>query len=152
MLENLFGTPKEKGTQLYFRDDARATFRKLPIEDASMVQKDKDGNMVAGWVYHYKKLFDFLGYKSIPAGKLTLAFNRSPDLEYCDMLEKDEKFPKDGKLDSPYVSRIAADRCYKIDSSTKGNSSVNKVIMFFGSGILLELIIIGVLKVLERYR
>ncbi len=146
MFDSILGTPKEKRTQLFFRDDGKATFRKLFVEETSLVEKDKSGEIIKGWKHFFKLQFPFSGYKNIPGDQVTLSFDRHYVLDYCGMLDKNEKPPMDARLDSPYVSQIASGRCYKIDSQQKGTVWADKMIWFLGSGIILELLIIGAIK------
>ena len=141
-----FGTPKEKRTQLFFRDDGKATFRKLEVEEASLVEKNPAGEIIKGWKHFYKLQFPFKGYGNIGADKVTLSFDRHYVLDPFDLLNKDERPPQDGKLDNAYISQIASGRCYKIESQKKGTSVVDKMTLFLGSGIILEIIIIAFLK------
>ena len=42
MFESLLGTTKPKRTQLHIRDDGEFAFRKLPVEDGFLVEKEKE--------------------------------------------------------------------------------------------------------------
>jgi len=146
LTEKLFGTPKEKRTQLYFRDDGKATFRKLCVEDASMVEKDSNGKIIKGWKHFYKLQFLFEGFKSLSADMVTLAFDRHYVLDPFNLLNKEERPAMDSNLDSPSIMQIAKSRCYKIDTTTKGGQYTNAIILFCGSGTIIEILIMGYLK------
>jgi hypothetical protein len=140
IFSNILGTPKEKRMQFFFRDDARATFRKLDIMDASVVEKDNNNKEIKGWADYYKMLFYFRGYRGIPAGALSLAFDRSPILDNWDILNDEEKLPKNTAMDHPHLQNIAKSRMYKIDTTAKGGIYANKVIIFCGAGTLIEIL------------
>jgi len=146
LAEKIFGTPKEKRTQLYFRDDGKATFRKLYVEDASMIEKDKNGKFLKGWRHFYKLQFRFDGFKSISGDLVTLAFDRHYVLDPFKILSEKEKPAMDSKLDGPAITQVAKSRCYKIDVTTKGGTYTNAIIIFCGSGTIIEILIMGYLK------
>lgn len=71
----LFAGKLEKKTQLYFRDDRKFQFRKLPLEHSCLVEKE-DGRYIRAWKHFYGAEIPFQGYKSISADSITLGFSR----------------------------------------------------------------------------
>lgn len=66
---------KEYKMQLYFQDDDKFRFINRLVEYSCLVVKTK-GNLMRGWKHFFGNQFYFLGYKSIPAGTVTLGFAR----------------------------------------------------------------------------
>lgn len=71
----LFTGKEEKKTQLYFRDDRKFQFRKLPLEHSCLVEKE-DGKYARAWKHFYGAELPFPGYKNISADSVTLGFAR----------------------------------------------------------------------------
>ena len=72
---NILGAPKEKRTQLFFRDDGKFIFRKLEIEDTFLVEKFNK-EVVKGWKHYFKLQVPFPGLKGIAADMVTMGCDR----------------------------------------------------------------------------
>lgn len=65
----------EKKTQLFFREDNKFLFRKLPLEYSCLLEKKGD-LIQAGYWHTYAGQYAFLGYKNMSADTVTLGFSR----------------------------------------------------------------------------
>jgi len=65
----------EKKTQLYFRDDNKFEFRKMPLKFSCFLEK-KGESITRAWRHSYAGQYAFPGYKNISADTVTLAFAR----------------------------------------------------------------------------
>ncbi len=109
----LRGTPKEQRTQLFFRDDGKFIFRKLPIQDTAMVIK-VNGIITTGWKHFFQLQFPFSGGKNIKADMVTLAYSRDIILDPFDIVPAAEKPIKGrGRLDKAWITGIAETQIYK---------------------------------------
>lgn len=134
---NILGAPKEKRTQLRFRDDGKFTFKKLAIEDTFLVEKIKD-IIIKGWKHFYKLQFPFPGGAGIPADMVTLAFDRDIILDPYNILTDEEK-PKRNKAinDNPWITDVAEGQRYKAQNKPKTMLMVEKITIFIGIATLL---------------
>jgi hypothetical protein len=163
MFGNIFGTPKERRTQLHFRDDGSAEFRLLDIEDTFLVEKDKDGEITRGWKHFYKNQFPFAGYKGIKPDQVTLGYDRDIILDPYNLVEKDKDNPNQSKKVltdvvnkhkqvtgvQAWLSDVGEARRLKLMAKRSTKSNYNKIIWFLGGTLMFELIIIGI-EVLMR--
>lgn len=141
---SLFGIAKEqKVLQNLIRDDRKSIFRTQPLEHTCIVEKDSNNVVTQGWKHYYKLQFPFYGYKNIPAGDLTVSFSRDIVLDDWGILKKDEKPPEKMPLNCPFIAEIADSRMYQIEAETKGYKLTDKIIMFLGAAIIIELLIMG---------
>lgn len=113
----MFGitSTKETGTQLYFRNDGKATFRKLEFDGTALIEKAND-KVIRAFKHYYKTEFPFDGYKNIPADMVTLGFGRDIVLDPFDILSEEERPPKLGGMKSEYIRSIGADKRYKLST------------------------------------
>lgn len=140
---NILGTPKEKRTQLYFRDDGSFIFRKLEIEDAFLVEKI-GGEITKAWIMRYKLLTNFDGYGNIGADMVTISFARDIVLDPFKRLNDSEKPDKGTDLVKDFVSKIATAKCYKHERTAKGSVFIEKIVMFQGATMVLLALGIGI--------
>ena len=157
MFEYIFGTPKEKRTQLHFRDDGTFKFRQLEIEDTFLVEKDKD-EIIRGWKHLYRNQFPFAGYKGIKPDQVTVSYDRDIILDPYNLVEKDEDNPekrtkmaldaveggKELKGTRAWLSDVGEARRLKLLANRAKNSNYNKIIIFLGAALMVELLIIGI--------
>jgi len=61
----------EKKTQLYFRDDNKFEFRKMPLKYSCFLEK-KGEAIKRAWRHSYAGQYAFSGYKTISADTVTL--------------------------------------------------------------------------------
>lgn len=134
---NILGAPKEKRTQLLFRDDGKFTFRKLAIEDTFLVEKIKD-NIIKGWKHFYKLQFPFPGGEGVPADMVTLAFDRDIILDPYNILDDKEKPSRNkGINENPWITDVAEGQRYKAQNKPKTMLMVEKITIFIGIATLL---------------
>lgn len=137
---NALGTPKEKRTQLRFRDDGKFTFRKMFIEDTFLVEKIKD-IIIKGWKHFYKLQFPFPGGEGIPADMVTLAFDRDIILDPYNILDEKEKPSRNRNInDNPWITEVAEGQRYKAQNKPKTMLLVEKITMFIGIATLIVVI------------
>lgn len=140
---SIFGPPKERRTQLYFRDDGGFLFRKLDIEDGFLVEKI--GNEITkAWMMRYKLLKRFNGYKKIGADMVTTSFARDIVLDPFNQLADNERPEKGDKLVKGFVQKIAEAKCYKHEQKAKGSLLMEKIVLFEGFTMVLLALGIGI--------
>ena len=133
---NLLGPPKEKRTQLYFRDDGSFILRKLDVEDGFLVEKIK-GEIRKAWMMRYKLLKRFDGYGGIGADMVTVSYARDIVFDPFNQLKDGEKPDKGDSLTKDFVSKIASAKCYRHELSAKGSLFVEKIFLFLGTTMVL---------------
>lgn len=141
---NLFGIPKEKGTQLYFRDDGGFQFRKLDIEDTFLVEKNSDNVAIKAWMMKYKLLKRFNGFGNIGADMVTVSYGRDIVFDPFNQLNKGEKPEKGKNLIKDFVKKIATAKCYQHERTAKGSIFTDKVTLFLGLTMVLLALAIGI--------
>lgn len=155
MFENILGTPKEKRTQLHFRDDGTFEFRRLEIEDTFLIERKGD-EIVRGWKHLYRNQFPFAGYRSIKPDQVTLSFDRDIILDPYNLVGGEDDPAKSAKvvLDAvegekeikgtrAWLSDIGEARRLKLLANRAKKNNYNKIIMFLGVALMIELLIIG---------
>lgn len=140
---NIFGPPKERRTQLYFRDDGGFLFRKLDIEDGFLVEKVAK-EIIKAWMMRYKLLKRFNGYKKIGADMVTISFARDIVFDPFNQLAPSEKPEKGDKLVKDFVRKIAEAKCYKHEQKAKGSLLIEKIVLFEGFTMVLLALGIGI--------
>ena len=123
---NVF-TPKEQCTQLYFRDDGNFIFRRLPIENSFLVEKQNDAVLNA-WMMPYKLLKKFQGYKNIQRGKILMCYGRDILLDPFGQLKDDEKPEKGKSLVKNFIKEIATATLYRHEHLQK-KSVIDKMVI-----------------------
>ena len=141
---NLFGTPKERGTQLYFRDDGGFLFRKLDIVDGFVVDRNKSGEAVKAWMMKYKLLKRFDGYKGVGADMVTISYARDIVYDPFGQLKDREKPDKGDSLIKDFICKISTAICYKHERTAKGSVFAEKIVLFMGATMVLLALGIGV--------
>jgi hypothetical protein len=154
----LFSDPVEKGLQLYFRDDLRFIFRKMELEDTFLQEKNKEKTIIRGWKHFYRNQFPFVGYKNIPAGMVTMSFSRDVVLDPYKLVPEAEK-PDKGIADLKgilrvtnivhWLAEVGNARRLKIMAKRNKGGSYDRIVLFLGSGLMLEILVI-VLILLQR--
>ena len=140
---NIFGAPREKGAQLYFRDDGGFIFRRLDIEDAFLVEKDNHKEIVKAWMMKYKLLKRFDGYKNIGAGMVTLSFGRDIIFDLFNQLANAEKPEQGDALVKDFVKKIAEAKCYLHEHKAKGSLFIEKLSLYLGFTMIVLALCIG---------
>jgi len=136
--------------QLYHYDNGDLEFIKRPMVGGSPTELDENAMPKRSWVDYYQELYPFDGYRSIPADAVQLAYGRHFHMEVHDILEDDNKPPDKSELDSPFISAIAEARAVEITRAAKPHSSYDRLILFLGSSLVLEVIIWGIAYALSR--
>ena len=140
---SIFRPPKERRTQLYFRDDGGFLFRKLDIEDGFLVEKIGK-EIVKAWMLRYKLLKCFDGWKKIGADMVTLSFARDIVFDPFNQLVTNEQPEKGDKLVKGFVTKIAEAKCYKHEQKAKGSLLMEKIVLFEGFTMILLALGIGI--------
>lgn len=140
---SIFGPPKERRTQLYFRDDGGFMFRKLDIEDGFLAEKIGK-EIIKAWMMRYKLLKRFNGYKKIGADMVTLSFARDIVFDPFNQLASTEKPEKGANLIKNFVKKIAEAKCYKHEQKAKGSLLMDKIVLFEGFTMILLALSIGI--------
>ena len=143
-MKNIFGVPKERGTQLYFRDDGGFHFRTLDIEDTFVVEKNKQKEAVKAWMMRYKLLKRFDGFKSIGADMVTVSYGRDIVFDPFRQLNESEVPEKGKALIKDFIKRIAEAKCYQHERTAKGSTLVEKVVIYMGAVMVLLALAIGI--------
>lgn len=111
---SIFGPPKERKTQLFFRDDNRFHFVKRELKYSSLIEV-KNTVMLNGWPQFYSNQFYFGGYKNIPADSVTLGYSRDIILDPFDKIPKgsaanEKPKPKDSLSLKNWIARVATNQ------------------------------------------
>ena len=139
----ILGPPKERGTQLYFRDDGGFQFRKLDIEDTFLVEKNQQKEAIKAWMLRYKLLRRFDGFKSIGADMVTVSYGRDIVFDPFRQLNDSEKPEKGKALVKDFIKRIAEAKCYQHERTAKGSTLADKVVVYMGIVMVLLALAIG---------
>ena len=134
---------KPKRTQLHFRDDGQFQFRKLDILDGFLVEKVQDV-VVKAWLLFYRLQKRFKGYKRIGSDMVTISFDRDIVLDTFGQLKDAEKPEKGANLKKDFVSKIATAKCYKHEHTGKKRNLMDRMVMYFGITLVVEVLIIGI--------
>ena len=132
----------QKRTQLHFRDDGMFEFRKLEIEDGFLAEKQQQ-MVTAAWLMIYKLQKRFRGYGKIGSDMVTISFDRDIVLDPFDQLSDAEKPEKGNDLKKKFVKNIATAKCYRHEHGKKPKTLMDKLVMYMGTAIVLEVLIIG---------
>jgi len=141
------GTPIERGTQLHFFDDGTFEFRKLPIEDSFLVEKDSKNNILRAWVMYFKLRKRFPGFKNIDSGMVTLSYGRNIVFDPFDQLSDSETPMVKGKFKDTFIQRVAESKCYQHEQKAKTSLVGDRLTVFMGILALLLGISIGIVAV-----
>lgn len=133
---------KQKRTQLHFRDDGQFEFRKLEIEDGFLVEKEQDV-VTKAWLMFYKLQKRFGGYRKIGSDMVTVSFDRDIVLDIFGQLSDAEKPERGSDLKKSFVKNIAEAKCYRHEHGKKPRTLIDKLVLFMGVAILMEVLIIG---------
>jgi len=155
-LDSMFSVkPKERRTQLHFRDDGSFEFRKLEIEDTFLVEKNKD-EIIRGWKHFYRNQFPFVGFKSIKPDQVTMSFDRDIILDPYGLIKDDKDNPEKREAKGQLVgvkawlSDVGEARRLKMMANRSKSKSYNMIIIFLGSALMIELLILGIGVLVNR--
>ena len=115
----------ERAMQLYFHDEPKVTFRRLELDGAAMIVRNRTNKeaLEMAFLHYYQTIFPFNGYKNISAGGVTLGFSRDIVLDPFPILSEELRPPKRGGLNCPFITKIGAFKRYKL-ATTKPPASV----------------------------
>ncbi|GAG90010.1 unnamed protein product [marine sediment metagenome] len=99
------------GSQVFFRDDAKFTFRTLKIYKGFLIEGKPD-KIKRAFKHLYKLQYVFPGYKGVPAGQVSIGFSRDIFYEPLPILDQKEKPEEGKKLDKSWIGDIAISRIY----------------------------------------
>jgi len=141
----LLGIGKEHCQQLHFRDDRSFIFRKLPIENTFVLEKQGEATKAA-WMMPYRVLKRFNGHKGIRPGMVLISYNRDIILDKWGQVGASDK-PEAGKgLIKDTIAQIATGVFYQHETGKK-RSSVDRMIMFLGSLMMLFGFVIALIAI-----
>lgn len=142
--DNWFGVPKEKRTQLYFRDDGGFQFRPLDIENTFLVERGKGKEVNKAWMLRYKLLKRFNGFKNISADMVTVSYARDIVFDPFRQLNDSEKPEKGKALIKDFIKKIAEAICYQHERTAKGSTFTDKITLYLGITMVLLALGIGI--------
>jgi hypothetical protein len=150
MLDWLFGKANKtqdnsKRTQLYFRDDGKFCFRKLPVISGALVRKKGD-NFLEGWEHHYNNQFAFDGFKDIPGDMVTINSARDVVFDPHNIVNPADKPDKSGRLNQPHIASIATSAIYAAQKQKPKGLIMDKVTL----GIVIVTILMGLAFFISR--
>ena len=138
----------ERGTQVNFFDDGTFVFRKLPIEDSFLVEKDAHNNIIRAWVMYFKLLKRFPGFKNIDSGMVTLSYGRNIVLDPFRQLSDSEKpIEQGGKFKKEFIKQVAESKCYQHEQKAKTSFVGDKLTIFMGVLVILLGLAVGIVAV-----
>lgn len=142
VLDFLFGQSNKlqdnsKRTQLYFRDDGRFCFRKLPVYAGALVRKKGD-RLIEGWEHHYNNQFSFDGYNNISGDLVTINSARDVIHDPHDIVNANDKPDKSHKLDQPHIAAMATSAIYEAQKQKPKGLLMDKVTIALMAVLILE--------------
>jgi len=160
-----FGTPVEKGDQVFFRGDMKVSYRSLPIEATFLCEKNKDDDIIAGYKHFLENQFAFTGYKKLKPGMVTLSHGRDvvydpfgivKDNKEIDMKNMvtlpnlDEESNTQPRKAPQWLIDVGNAQVKKRQAQPGKQSSYNRIIWFLGAGFVMEILVIGISALLNR--
>lgn len=136
--------------QLFHHDNGELEFIKRPLIGGSPTELDENGLPKGSWIDYYQTLYPFDGYKNIPADAVQLAYGRHFHMEIHNILDEKARPPDKSELDSPFISAIAESRAVEITRTAKPHSMNDRLILFLGIALVLEILIWGIAYALTR--
>lgn len=147
ILDSISGKRVIKRTQLHVMDNSDFEFRKLKVLDGFLVETENEA-VKRAWMLPYKIQKRFGGYKSIGADSVTVCYDRDILLDTFGQMKDSEKPERGKNLKKQFVRDIATATCYKHEAGKKGLQLIDKMIIFIGTTIILE--VIGILIIVAK--
>lgn len=148
----LLQATEEKRTQLFFHDGGSFEFRKLPFVDTCLVVK-QDNTITKAWKHFYSNQIRFDGYKNFHADLVSLGYDRDFILDPFNRVPVlDNPGGKPGKTNDSikkWTAQIAESQRQKVNAKPGTSLLVNKIVVFLGIGLILQLLLWGLLKGLK---
>jgi hypothetical protein len=148
---DFFGTSKEFKTQLMFYDDGSFEFKRRLFSDTCLIEK-KDEAIVKAWKHFYSTDLRFDGYRGFKADMIAIGFDRDFILDLYDKVPVSAT-PNSGKPDSKsdagikaWTAQVAEAQRYKVMNKPTTLLLWDKITMWLGIGLVLELIALGISK------
>jgi len=141
---SLFGTPKEQETQLHLRDDWSFEFRRLDIENSSLLERNQRGEVPRAWVFPHKLRKRFDGIQKIRRGMLLVSCDRDIIFDPFGQMPDVEKPEQGEKLDKPFIQRIAEATIYDHARKARGVTVMDKVVLFVGVVMIILAVAIAI--------
>lgn len=153
----VFGPTKEMRTQCHFRDDGTIEIRPLEIEDTFLIERGKDGEIRRGWKHFYRNQYPFPGHGKIKPDMVTLSYDRDIILDPFGILENDVANPKNSSRTvvditdgskvhlegtTAWLSEVGEARRLKMMANRGKRTNTDKVILFLGVALMLQIFII----------
>lgn len=138
---SIFDKKPDERTQLHFNSDGSFEFRKRPLEDSCVVEKD-EGKILKAWPHFYSAEYQFDGNGKIPADMVTLSFERDMILDpFGKIPVSDSVSGKPKQSDEPtvkkWLSQLAESQRYKVMNKPGSMLLINKITLFLGAGFIL---------------
>lgn len=149
LFDGLTGTVKEQKTQLFFHDDGSFEFKRREFIDSCLVEK-RDNVAIKAWKHFYSLDMPFPGYRNLPAGTVSLAFNRDFILDPFEKVPVSEApntgkpVKNDDRKIREWTSQVAESQRYKVMNKPGNLLLWDKITMFLGAGFILELVAFGI--------
>ncbi len=135
---------KPVGTQLLFLDDGSFQFRKLAIKDGFLLEYE-GSEPSRSWMQVLRLQKRFKGHGNIKPCLVTLSCERDILLDPFVQLRESEKPEKGPGIKKNFITAIASAACYKHEKHRTAMNLVDKLILFFGATMLLEVFILGII-------
>jgi len=149
---DFMGSSKESKTQLMFYDDGSFEFKRRLFQDTCLIEK-KDETIVKAWKHFYGTDLRFDGYRGcFKADMVALGFDRDFILDPFDRVPVSIT-PNAGKPDNrdeakikAWTAQVAEAQRYKVMNKPTTLLLWDKITMWWGIGLVLELIALGISK------
>jgi hypothetical protein len=134
---------------LYFYDDGTFKFEKRLFTDSCLVDK-KDNNVVKAWKHFYSADLRFDGFKNIKADMVSLGFDRDFILDPFNKVPVTDTPNAGGKPKATesdikkWTAQVAESQRYKVMNKPGNMLIYDKITIFLGVGLILELIALGI--------
>lgn len=123
------GTLVDRRTQFFFHHDRSFEFRKLEIEENSMIKKT-GGRMTEAWPLFDGTTLQFDGYKNISADAVTLAHNRDIIWDPFKKIKDDDKPAKGRDLVKTWTSKQAIAAVYRVQNKARAVSKMERMTIY----------------------
>lgn len=116
--------------------------------EATCLATKRDGLVEEAWKHFYASELRFDGYRKIPADMVTLGFSRDYILDPFNKVPVSDS-PSSGKPAKTeaaiknWTAQVAESQRYKVMNKPTNMLLVDKISMFLGCALLIELIIFG---------
>ena len=136
-------------TQLYFRDDGKFCFRKLPVFKAALIIKKAD-IITDAWEHRYDNQLPFDGYAGISGDMVTISTARDTLYDPFNIVNKSEKPDplKRGEAAQKYISGVANAAIREAQKQKPKGLLMDKLSMALAGAVVLFALAIFISKVM----